>query len=240
MTKIICIRLQPGDTLKTNKTFKINTYGFTLIEILIAITIFSIIMLTLFSSFRFFVTSASIIKKEVQQIEKTTLCFKQITTDLQMIFITQPPRYSKPVFDSEPDPYRFEGEESEFSFASLCHVDYNNDLIEGVVRIVYYLRAGKNQNTFDLCRKQMLQPYSNIEKSCIDPVVTANVLSVEVSYLDHNGETHNSWNSDSSEVEYRFPVAINIMIEFFNNSQADTGRKVETSIFLPVSRISMQ
>ncbi len=233
------MRLQPGDMLKTNKLLTINKYGFTLIEILLAITIFSMIMLTLFSSLRLFVDSASIIKKEVLQIEKTTLSFKQIRKDLQMIFITQPPRYSKPDFDSEPDPYRFEGEMSELSFASLCYVEYSNDFFEGVVRIVYYLRPLEKHNLFDLCRKQLLHPYGNIEKSCIDPVVVTNVSNVKLSYIDHNGDDHDSWDSESSEVEYRFPTAINFNIEFDNNSQADITRKIETSVFLPVNRPRM-
>ena len=158
--------------MKIAKTLKINASGFTLLEILIAVTIFSVLMLTLFSSLRIFLTSAHIIKQEVDQIERTTSSFKQITNDLKMIFITQPPRYSKPGFNSEPDQYRFEGQGSELSFASCCHVDYNNDLIDSIVRIVYYLRAGENHNTFDLCRKQMLPPYSNMEKSCIQVLLS--------------------------------------------------------------------
>ncbi|MCK5097627.1 MAG: prepilin-type N-terminal cleavage/methylation domain-containing protein [Desulfobacteraceae bacterium] len=230
-----------AETLKI-RMLRINTSGFTLVEILIAVAIFSVIMLTLFSSLRIFLTSAHIIKQEVDQIEKTTSSFKQITTDLKMIFITHPPMYSKPDFDSEPDQYRFEGEGSELSFASLCHVKYNNDSIDSIVRIVYYLRAGKNYNIFDLCRKQMLQPYSNVEKSCTDPVLVTDVSNVKVTYIDHNGETHDSWDSESSEFEYKFPAAVNFVITFYNGNEEeeDKERKVETSISLPVKRIFMQ
>ncbi|MCD4744386.1 MAG: prepilin-type N-terminal cleavage/methylation domain-containing protein [Desulfobacteraceae bacterium] len=223
------------------KIAKINASGFTLVEILVTVAIFSVIMLTLFSSLRIFLTSVHIIKQEVDNIEKTISSFKQITTDLQMIFITHPPRYSKPGFDSEPDQYRFEGQESELSFASLCHVKYNNDQIDSIVRIVYYLRPGKNHNRFDLCRKQMLQPYLNVEQSCIDPVLVTDVSNIEISYVDHEGEVYDSWDSESSEFEYSFPAAVNFVIKLYDENKDDDDddkeRKVETSISLPVKRM---
>ena len=221
--------------MKTNR-LKINVSGFTLVEILVTIAIFSVIMLTLFSSLRVFLTSAHIIKQEVLQIEKTTSSFKQITTDIQMIFIIQPPIYSKPEFDSEPDQYKLEGQETELSFTTLCHVQYNDSVADSIVRIVYYLRPGKN-NTFDLCRKQMLQPYSNIEKSCIDPVLVKDVSNIAITYINHDGDVLDSWDSESPEFEYRFPVAVNFVIKFYNGNQDEIGRKVEASITLPVKRL---
>ncbi len=239
MVKNINIKLQPGDILKTNKIFKIYEPGFTLVEILVTVTIFSVVILTLFSSLRLFLTSTDIIKKEVLQIEKITTSFKQITTDIQMIFIAHPPIYLKPEFDSEPDQYRLEGQDSELSFASLSHANYNNDLIESVVKIIYYLRPNDN-NVFDLCRKQILQPYSDIEKSCSDPVLVSDVLSFEISYVDHEGETNDSWDSESSEFEYQFPAAVNFMIKFYNGDKEDKENKIETLVSLPVKRMPVQ
>ncbi len=225
--------------MKTNKIFKIYEPGFTLVEILVTVTIFSVIILTLFSSLRLFLTSTDIIKKEVLQIEKIATSFKQITTDIQMTFIVHPPIYFKPEFDSEPDLYRLEGQESELSFASLSHANYNNDLIESVVKIIYYLRPSDN-DMFDLCRKQILQPYSDMEKSCNDPVLVSDVLSFEISYVDHDGETNDSWDSESSEFEYQFPAAINFMIKFYNEEKEEKENKIETLVSLPVKRIPVQ
>jgi general secretion pathway protein J len=225
--------------LKKNKSVKCTT-GFTLIEILVTIAIFSVIMLTLFSSLRIFLTSAQIIKKEVNQIEKTAASFRQIETDLKMIFITQPPIYSNPEFDSEPDLYRVEGQESELSFTSLCHVDYENRLMDSVVRIVYYLRPGKDQNRFDLCREQEIPPYSDMKKSCTDPILIPDISEIKISYVDHEGEVFDSWDSESQEFGYSSPSAINFAITFYNENGEEKENTIETSISLPVKREPLQ
>jgi general secretion pathway protein J len=222
--------------LKSNESF-IPISGFTLVEILITVAVFSVLILTLFSSFNLFISSANNIKQEVLQIEKITTTFTQITTDIQMVFLTHPPRYSKPSFDSDLDPYRLEGEESELSFASLHYVKYNNDLTEGVVRIVYYLRPRKNDNSFDLCRKQVLPPYSDMEKSCFDPVIVADISSFELVYIDRNGEECDSWDSESPEYEYMFPSAVNFKIDLNNDN---VKRTIESSVSLPVGRIPIK
>lgn len=70
--------------------------GFTLVEILIVILIFSVVIATLFSSFKAFLLSSENVKEVVAHSEKITNIFKRINLDFESIFILQPPRYKKP------------------------------------------------------------------------------------------------------------------------------------------------
>lgn len=102
-------------------TGKYGCKGFTLVEVLIAILIFSLIMTVLFSSFKAFVLSSEAVKESVAQNEDIRTVFGRIRMDLEAVYIQQIPRYKKPKFNSEPDPYRFAGKEDGFSFASFAH-----------------------------------------------------------------------------------------------------------------------
>ena len=225
--------------MQINKIYKKSENGFTLVEVLIAVVIFSIIMLSLFSSFRLFISSTHIIKEKLSEVDQIMGVFKQIRADIETIFILQPPRYSKPLFDSEPDPYGFKGSDSKFRFSSFNNTHYSQGFDKGIVKLVYYLRPCKNNDNFDLCRKQIFisdsDPQSESETSCYDPVVIQQIAGIKISYIDFNGDAHDFWDSESSEYEYKFPAAVSFELTLIGK---DRKTKIESSISLPVKRIS--
>ncbi len=79
-------------------------YGFTLMEILVAMTIFSVTLLTLFSTFRTISTSSEQVQKEIQRQERIQQCLNVITADLDQIFLPRPPRYHRPEPQPAPGP----------------------------------------------------------------------------------------------------------------------------------------
>lgn len=68
--------------------------AFTLLEILVAVMIFGIIMLTVFSSFRSFMTSSYMIKRDMAASEITTSVADIMVRDLLSLRISLPPEYS--------------------------------------------------------------------------------------------------------------------------------------------------
>ncbi len=199
----------------------IRNKGFTLIEILIAIFIFSIIIFALFSSFNAFLISSKSIKENIIQIEKIQDVFKRISLDLELLYVLQTPRYEKPGFDSEPDPYRLIGEQvnigqnviSSMSFTSCAHAITDLDQRAGVARIAYYLRENQN-NSYDLFRSDSLHPFPEEQESCLDPVLCKNISGFEIVYRDINGDEHSFWDSDAKEFNYTFPENISLKISF--------------------------
>ncbi len=218
-----------------NRPVKDNK-GFTLVEILIAILIFSVVISTLFSSFKAFIISSENVKEVVAHSEKIRNVFKRISLDLESIYVLQPPRYKKPEFDSDPDPYRFEGKEenlgqsvvSTLVFPSFAHAGFGSDQRIGVARIVYYLKENKN-NLYDLFRADALQPFPEELESCLDPVLCRDISGFEVAYKDVNGDEYKVWDSEDQEFKYAFPASIDFKITFGAGEQSQVF-EISTSL----------
>jgi len=218
--------------------------GFTLIEVLVAMLIFSIVMITLFSSFKAFIITSENITREVSQNEKMRNVLKRICLDFEQLYVLKVPRYKKPEFNSEPDPYRFVGNEvgvgqkifSSVTFASLAHVKIGKDLHRGVAKISYYVKENEN-NSFDLFRADSLPPYPVDIESCADHLLGEDILEFGIFYTDINGDEHRYWDSESDEFQYIVPASVNLRILF--NSQ---GKKqmFETSVKLISARAPIE
>ena len=202
-----------------NSLQKDNINGFTLVEVLVSILIFSIVITMLFSSFRSFMVSGVHIKESLVQSQNIRSLFKRIAMDLEAIHLSQPPRYKKPEFGSDPDPYRFEGTQesvegqmaSSMRFISLSHARLYPGDREGMAKIVYYLRANTTQG-FDLCRSDILMPIAEEVRSCTDPVLYKDIKSFNLVYFDRNGERYEYWDSESETFKYSFPARIGLTV----------------------------
>ena len=200
--------------------------GFTLLEILIAILIFAVVISTLFSSFKAFIISSEGVKKDVLQKEKINNIYKRINLDLESMFVLQPPRYKKPGFDADPDLYGFIGNEetlgqdtvSSMVFTSLAHAKFGDEQRSGVARIAYYVREDENSD-LELCRADMLPPFTQEIKSGADPILCRNIQDFEILYYDYNGDEYSNWDSEIQEFHYTFPSKIDLKITFGTKEQ---------------------
>jgi general secretion pathway protein J len=216
--------------------------GFTLVEVLIAILIFSIIVTTLFASHRSVFVTAPIIESNIDIYEMAGSCLGRIALDLRSIYITHPPAYQKPEFDAEPDPHRVLGtteggsETSRLQFASLAHLPLEQSSREGVAQIVYYERPS-GEEIFQLRRADNLYPYPPFEPDDRDPVLCDTVKRLEIRYVDQEGNDYEYWDSESDEFDYATPAAINFLIELVENG---TSSVFETRVSLPVVREGLE
>ncbi len=193
--------------------------GFTVLEIMIAVMIFSVVISALFSSFRAFITTSDKIRSDLTHNEKIRSVLKRIHQDLESVFVVQKPRYKKPGFNTDPDPYRFVGKEekqgdrtlSSITFASLAHAALGAEPRPGVARIGYYVKENKNQ-TYDLYRADSLFPFPEEVENCTDPVLCRDILGFEAVYLDSEGEEHKDWDSEAKEFDYASPSGIRLKI----------------------------
>lgn len=202
-----------------NRTGIPRNRGFTLLEVMIAILTFSVVISALFSSFRAFVITSDKVRVGLVSNEKIRDVLARIQSDLGSLFFVSEPRYQKPGFDSDPDPFRFLGQEetvgdlttSALSFASLAHAGLGGDFRPGVARIEYYVRQNRNQG-YDLFRADSLYPFPREIKSCKDPLLCRNISGFEVLYTDAGGEEHRLWDSDSGEFDHTFPSRIHFKL----------------------------
>ncbi|WP_457551869.1 PulJ/GspJ family protein [Desulfobacula sp.] len=227
-----------------SKSIKNRHDGFTLVELLVSVMIFSIIISTLFFSFKAFIISSERVKQDLTNSEKIKTVLKRINRDLESLFVVQAPRYKKPEFNSDPDPYRLIGEEvtvgqdifSSIVFTSLAHTLLGLDQRTGVARIAYYLKGGGN-DTYDLYRADSLLPFPEELESCYDPILCKGISKFEIVYTDSKGNNYRYWNSDDKEFKYTFPASIDLKIAL---GSGEKRQVYETTICIISGRASIE
>lgn len=206
-----------------------NRHGFTLVEILAAIFIFSLLITTLFGSFRVLTTSSSALGEGTLQFEMVQGCLARIVTDIESIFVSHPPSYKQPETGEAPDPYRVEGDASyaggnsfaRLRFTSLSHVPTGRtQQLYGVAEIVYYVTR-LDTGEFVLRRSDRLYPYGEFEEKDTDPVVCRNVQGFDVTYYDGEGKDTENWDSESSEFNFSTPRAMGILLKIGDEDAPD-------------------
>jgi len=221
--------------------------GFTLIEILVSITIFAILATIVYSSLNAVLSRSEAIKESVAAFEMAKNTLSRMSRDLRATFVEQYPEYQVPGIVDPPDPYRFQGEEafvggktaSRLTFASTEHLRISSDIISGLGRIMYYAESNEDRNDDLLVirRSDLPFPYdidpNRLHDSRVDPVISEQVASFVLTYVDEDGQTHQEWDSDSDRFRYATPraVIIEISIEGENGTHA-----FETRVDIPVYR----
>ncbi len=214
--------------------------GFTMLEILIAISIFAIIVTTVFGSHNYIFSSAKVVEEDIAAYEMAKSCLSRITDDFQSLHVSLPPEYTPPDSDDEEDPFKITGETadaggesfSRLMFASRAHVSFEKNIQEGIARIVYYVQKS-DENIYILRRADNLYPYEPFEEKKTDPVLCENVKSLVFKYYDEEGSEYDTWDSDLADVDYSTPRAIKITLEIGDDS---SFLPFETMVKLPVFR----
>ncbi len=221
-----------------------DTKGFTLMEILIAVVIFGVLMITLFTAFNSFISSTTAVSRTLTEDERVRSLLELLEMDLTALYITRPPRYIRPETNSDGDPFRFKGTQEDISgitvsrlgFASLNHLSFGTMHHPGVARIVYYARAN-DEEKIDLCRSDRLRPFDDPGESPCDPVLIRNIQGFELSYVDAEGDEQTDWDSDSSTSGYTVPLSVKIKITLKTQG---SSRIIQTEIPLVVSREALE
>ena len=217
-----------------------RTYGFTLIEILTAMFIFSVIASTLFIAYRALFVDTAGFKKGMQRYAVAQSCFSRINSDLSAIKVAVAPLYTPPEPEDPPDPYRLFGQTAysgdivsgTLRFASLAHVPLGRTPRTGIAEIRYYVQADSD-GQFVLKRTDHLYPFPDSQASGADPVLCDGVRSLRFTYYDAEGEPHENWDSDSADNNYATPVSISVALEIGDDTSTAA---FQTRIALPVIR----
>jgi general secretion pathway protein J len=191
--------------------------GFTLMEIMIAMFVLSVVISLVFASLDGVLGSADHVNAQSDILEMGQTCMERIAADLDALHIMTYPRYAPPGIDDddEDELYRIEGEAvsmggetfAKLRFASLAHLPLNQVPREGIAEIVYYILETEDSG-YTLRRKDTLYPYPEFEEDESDPILCEQVHGFKVLYYDHEDREVEDWNSQSNDVDYATPVAI--------------------------------
>ncbi len=215
--------------------------GFTLMEILVSITILAIVVTTALASFNAVFSTTEVLDESANLYEMANTCVRRMALDLKSIQIMQRPLYKPPEFDQPADPYRLvastedtagTGFAQNLRFTSRAHVALENSPREGIAEIIYYLQPADDGH-LALKRADNLYPYPAFEKKGSDPVLCKYVKSLSFKFFDTEGNEFDVWDSDSDEFGYATPKAITLKLELAMKTEVHT---FETMVSLPISR----
>lgn len=225
--------------------------GFTLLEILVAISIFAIVATMIYSSFNAVLSKNEAIKENTAVFEMANNTLHRMSMDLKGTFVEQYPEYQVPDINDPPDPYRFHVEEAHvggrkaatLSFVSSEHLPISSIGISGLARIRYYAEPSDNarDDTFVIKRSDTAFPYdidlTRRHETDRDPVICKNVESFVLTLVDMDGQLHPTWDSDSERHQFSSPRAVILEIVI----ATENGRhEFTTRVDIPVYREKLE
>lgn len=218
--------------------------GFTLVEILLAIFIFSILVTTVFGSFSVLSDGAEALNTDTGLHQAARAGLDRIIRDLKQLHIALPPEYREPEHNDDPHEYRLVGGQADVGnadfdqlrFASLAHISFVGDPRLGIARIVYYPMELTSDN-WVLRRADHIYPYPDFEPSEQDPILCEKLLEFKLTYYDSEGSDFERWDTESDDNDYSSPRSIAITLKTGDEDQNVTLR---ARVDLPVHRLPLE
>lgn len=214
--------------------------GFTLVELMVTLVIFSYVMVMLFSSFNSFMSTGQSIAHGVDYNDRARDVFRRILDDLTDMYVPEARIISvqNSVDGQDGDPFQMTGNESRvgaetfstLGFASLSGLQTGRNRPSGVVRITYYVRKN-NRDLFDICRAERPIGSDRDIDPCSDPVVAGDITGFTVGFVDARLNEHQEWDADKDSDGEATPRVLNIGLTLKSESKE---KIFETAVVLPV------
>jgi len=213
--------------------------GFTLVELMVAMMIFSGIMLMLFSSFDRFVSSGHAIAGKLKENEKATIALERISTDLKHLYVLPGAMYQTLDEAKASDPFALSGEVERVGSKAFSKIRFSSlELIETgqtpeqIPAISYYVKKNRTSG-FDLMRSEAEPDEAGETRPCTDPVLAGGISRFYVAYTDPDQNDFDHWSSDDDAVSKQMPRRVSIVLGFKDNGRETLFR---TAVALPVNR----
>ena len=216
--------------------------GFTLLEILLAIFIFSIVISALYGSYAATFRVIDTVEQQATAYRQARIAMARITEDLESSY------YSEQVTDTEP----FVGSEGEVQgmradtlrFVSKAHLVFSDEeLAAGKAQIFYDVQEDETGGVLALYRHDIPELTTVPNEESDGLLLCDNLLEVSFSYFDSAGNEQSSWDAADSGFEEktareRIPQMVAIRLRFKNASKPEEPYTFMTSTVLPISRKS--
>ena len=207
--------------------------GFTLLEILVALFIFSAVVTALFTAHRALFLNTGQFESSLRRHSMAQACLIRMVQDLESLHMQLSTLYTRPEVNDPPSDDRIAAERADrLRFTSLAHVPLDRSRREGVAEIRYYVHTVDGSKPV-LRRSDTLYPYPPFEERDTDPILCEDIKKLAFTYFDESGEAYDTWDSDSPDFKYAGPVAIGIALEI---GDEQSSARFETRVALPMAR----
>ncbi|NDY70866.1 prepilin-type cleavage/methylation domain-containing protein [Desulfobacter hydrogenophilus] len=219
-------------------------YGFTLMELMVALVIFSFVMVMLFSSFNSFISTGQSIAHGVDYNERARDAFRRILDDLTNLYVPESRIISvqNSLDGQDVDTFQMTGSESSvgtetfstLEFVCLSGLQTGRRRPSSVVRVTYYVRKNSRE-LFDLCRAERPIGSDRDTDPCLDPVLAENITRFTIDFVDAKLNEHQDWDGDKDTNTDRDGVSLPCVLNIGLTLKSENKEKIyETAVVLPV------
>ena len=197
--------------------------GFTLLEVMIAMTILAAMSLLLYTSMSQTMTGKEDTEKKDNLNHSVSLAFNKMASDLQMAFLLPGPDF---LGTDGSRKSVFKGTEEKMDFASFSHVRYLKDAPEADFgEIGYSLEDNKDEEgggRMLVRRESKILDDKPDDGGTIEPLVEG-VKEIHFEYFDtKKNDWMKSWDSSQLENSNQLPRAVRIQIKVQDPSSEDS------------------
>jgi general secretion pathway protein J len=219
-----------------------NQHGFTLLEILIAVFIFGIVLSTIYSSYLGTSRVVNETEYEADLYSMARIALDRMHEDLESVYVSHNP---EPAESDEDDVTSagFVGDDEEIDgrdadslrFLSRAHIVFTEeDQPSGTAAIEYYVKESEEEGHFILYRSDTPELEDPPTQGTGGLVLCEKLHSIDFTYFDAEGETHDNWDSTAEAFEGEIPSMVSILLELENKQNPEAPYKFFTSVTIPM------
>jgi general secretion pathway protein J len=207
--------------------------GFTLVEILIAIFILSLVMATVYVSYTGTLKNSRQLEEEGSIYQMARASMDRIIKDLSSL------QKSSDSFDLHAEKKKSGNHEfHSVSFWSSSHLAFGEDESEGrPAEISYYVQEDDDGKSFSLRRADVAGTKPDDSKKTEGGfIICKNIDAFRLTFYDAAGEESDLWSASSTpgQEKGKAPEAIKIELFLVNPADSEKPYKFMTKVFLPI------
>ena len=222
-----------------------NRFGFTLLEIFIAMFIFAVVLSTIYTSYTgtFRIVDETESQADIYAMARVAL--ERMQEDLESVYIPLKGEKSPELDEGQADDEEgaFVGEDNEIEgrstdslrFISRAHLVFSEEA-SGTAEIAYDVKEENEGEGFVLYRTDTPAFQEKPEEGTGGLVLCDSLVSLNLTYYDDKGEVHDNWNSTSYEFKDKIPKMVSIKLEFKNSADIEAPFTFMTSVALPMGQ----
>ena len=203
--------------------------GFTLVEILIAIFILSLVMTTVYVSYTGILKNSRQLEEEGNIYKMARTSMERLINDLSSLQ-TSAGSFDLHVEEKKSGNHEFHS----LSFWSASHLALGENEGEGrPAEISYYVRENDDGKSFSLWRADVPGTKPDETKKAEGGfTICRNIDTFRLTFYDVNEQENDTWDSSSAGM----PIAVKIELFLTNESDLQKPYKFMTKVFLPVNK----
>lgn len=219
--------------------------GFTLLEILLAMSIFAIVLSTLYTAYTGTFRNVDETESQADIYRMARIALERIAEDLESAYIP-PWALGQETEGKTPQPAPFVGEDAQISdrsadtllFFSRAHLVFDEEEVDTTVaRISYDVRQSEaGEEVFILYRSDTPGFEEGPEQGTGGLILCDSLHAVNFTYYDDKGRGYDRWDSSNEEFKDKLPVMVSIVLEFVNVRNPEAPLKFVSGVVLPMAQ----